>query len=103
MKTKHFAMILVLALVLALPACAGAPAESPAAGPDEGQNPVMNVVGVYSTEYSTEALVEAEGADGAKITVTWAGSPWFHNQTVMSGRFDPETLTMTFADSTLTE
>ena len=103
MKTKLFAMILVLALVLALPACAGAPAESPAAGPDEGQNPVMNVVGVYSTEYSTEALVEAEGADGARITVTWAGSPWFHTVTVMTGRFDPETLTVAFDDSTLTE
>ena len=56
----------------------------------------MNFVGIYSTEYSTEALVEADGADGAKIIVTWAGSPWFHNQTVMSGLFDPETLTMTF-------
>ena len=99
MKTKLFAMILVLALVLALPACAAASDGSP----DEGQNPVMNVVGVYSTEYSTEALVEAEGADGAKITVTWAGSPWFHTVTVMTGRFDPETLTVAFDDSTLTE
>lgn len=63
----------------------------------------MNFVGIYSTEYSTEALVEADGAEGAKITVTWAGSPWFHNQTVMSGPFDPETLTMTFTNATLTE
>ena len=68
-----------------------------------GQNPVMNFVGVYSTDYSIEALVEAEGLENAKITVTYAGSPWFHNQTVMSGRFDPETLTVTFANSTLTE
>ena len=73
------------------------------AAEDSGQNPVMNFVGVYSTEYSTEALVEAEGAENARITVTYAGSPWFHNQTVMSGRFDPETLTVEFGNATLTE
>ena len=76
-------------------------AQTPAEG--DGQNPVMNVVGVYSTDYSLEALVEAEGSENARITVTYAGSPWFHTQTVMSGRFDPETLTMEFKDSTLTE
>lgn len=70
---------------------------------EDGQNPVMNFVGVYHTDYSIEALVEAEGLENAKITVTYAGSPWFHNQTVMSGRFDPETLTLTFTNSTLTE
>ena len=117
MKKLVNVFVLSLALVLLLAACGSAPAakpETPAAEPQateavpapaegDGQNPVMNFVGVYSTEYSTEALVEADGADGAKITVTWAGSPWFHNQTVMSGPFDPETLTMTFTDSTLTE
>ena len=117
MKKLVNVFVLSLALVLLLAACGSAPAakpETPAAEPQateavpapaegDGQNPVMNFVGVYSTEYNTEALVEADGADGAKITVTWAGSPWFHNQTVMSGPFDPETLTMTFTDSTLTE
>ena len=94
--------------MLLLSACGGAAQaqeenNDEAAGPQDGQNPVMNFVGIYSTEYSTEALVEADGAEGAKITVTWAGSPWFHNQTVMSGPFDPETLTMTFTNATLTE
>lgn len=117
MKKKLIAFALFMALMLSLAACGSAPVaetEVPATEPqvtetvetpaeDDGQNPVMNFVGVYSTEYNTEALVEADGADGAKITVTWAGSPWFHNQTVMSGSFDPETLTMTFANSTLTE
>lgn len=117
MKKTLFAFLLSLALVLSLSACGSArPAqtEAPAAEPqatagaetpaeDSGQNPVMNFVGVYSTEYSTEALVEAEGADNARITVTYAGSPWFHNQTVMSGRFDPETLTVEFSNATLTE
>ena len=117
MKKTLFAFLLSLALVLSLSACGSArPAqtEAPAAEPqltetaqtpaeDSGQNPVMNFVGVYSTEYSTEALVEAEGAEYARITVTYAGSPWFHNQTVMSGRFDPETLTVEFSNAALTE
>ena len=117
MKKTLFSFLLSLALVLSLSACGSArPAqtETPAAEPqltetvetpaeDREQNPVMNFVGVYSTEYSTEALVEAEGAEYARITVTYAGSPWFHNQTVMSGRFDPETLTVEFGNATLTE
>ena len=69
----------------------------------DGQNPVMNFVGVYHADDSTEALVEADGMENAKITVTWAGSPWYHNQTVMSGRFDPETLTVEYNGTTLTE
>ena len=117
MKKKLFAFVMIMALMLSLAACGTVPSaesKAPAAEPEateevpapaevDGQNPVMNFVGVYSTEYNTEALVEADGADGAKITVTWAGSPWFHNQTVMSGPFDPETLTMTFNDAVMTE
>ena len=70
------------------------PAEtsSEAAVAEDGQNPVMNFVGKYNAGDSIEALVEAEGANGARITVTYAGSPWFQNRTVMSGAFDAETL-----------
>ncbi|MBQ1642188.1 MAG: hypothetical protein II104_04000 [Oscillospiraceae bacterium] len=105
---KKILAVLFVCMMLLLSACGGAAQaqeenNDEAAGPQDGQNPVMNFVGIYSTEYSTEALVEADGAEGAKITVTWAGSPWFHNQTVMSGPFDPETLTMTFTNATLTE
>lgn len=106
--SKKILAVLFVCMMLLLSACGGAAQaqeenNDEAAGPQDGQNPVMNFVGIYSTEYSTEALVEADGAEGAKITVTWAGSPWFHNQTVMSGPFDPETLTMTFTNATLTE
>lgn len=106
--SKKVLTVLFVCMMLLLSACGGAAQaqeenNDEAAGPQDGQNPVMNFVGIYSTEYSTEALVEADGAEGAKITVTWAGSPWFHNQTVMSGPFDPETLTMTFTNATLTE
>ena len=110
MKKKLLVFVLLAAMALMLAACGHAPADAPQStetaqtpAAEDGQNPVMNVVGVYSNDYSVEALVEAEGTDGAKITVTYAGSPWFHTQTVMSGPFDPETLTMTFANSTLTE
>ncbi|MBQ6215061.1 MAG: hypothetical protein IJJ67_06560 [Oscillospiraceae bacterium] len=106
--SKKVLAVLFVCMMLLLSACGGAAQaqeenNDEAAGSQDGQNPVMNFVGIYSTEYSTEALVEADGAEGAKITVTWAGSPWFHNQTVMSGPFDPETLTMTFTNATLTE
>ena len=112
---KLFAWIVVLALAFSLAGCGSEPAETaaPAAEPqateevlpaaDDGQNPVMNFVGVYHLEDSVEALVEAEGKENAKITVTAAFSPWFHTQTVMSGRFDPDTLTMTFTNAVLTE
>ena len=81
------------------------PAEdfSEAVVPEDGQNPVMNFVGKYHAGDSIEALVEAEGANAARITVTYAGSPWFQNRTVMSGAFDPETLTVVFSNATLTE
>ena len=110
MKKTVVSFLLIMALALSLAGCGAAPAAAPQSGeaaeaPSEqdGQNPIMNFVGVYSTDCNTEALVEAEGMDNAKITVTWAGSPWFHNQTVMSGPFDPETLTMEFDGATLTE
>ena len=48
--------------------------------------------------YNTEARVEAGGANGAKIAVTWAGSPWFHDQITMCSPFDPEMLTMTITN-----
>lgn len=57
----------------------------------EGQNPVMNFVGKYGAGRAT-ILVEAEGDENAKITVTWSSSAWEHAKWVMSGKFDPETL-----------
>lgn len=113
---KLFAWIAVVTLALSLAACGGEPAAEPAEpaaepqvteeilpSPDEGQNPVMNFVGVYHMDDSTEALVEADGMENAKITVTAAYSPWFHTQTVMSGRLDPETLTLSFDNAAATE
>jgi hypothetical protein len=116
MKKKLFASVLSTALLLSLAACgsaAGTEDKTTAAGQqtsehavpsaDDGQNPVMNFVGIYSTDYSMEALVEADGEQNARITLTYAGSPWFHHKTVMSGPFDPDTLTVEFNNSEMTE
>ena len=112
--------ILLLSCAMLLLAACGTSTEAPAEQPSEvssqpteassepvvaedGQNPVMNFVGKYHAGDSIEALVEAEGANGARITVTYAGSPWFQNRTVMRGAFDAETLTVDFSNGTLTE
>ena len=100
MKKKALVILILAALLLSLTGCGKS---APAPAEEDGQNPVMNYAGVYSTDYSAEALVEAEGKENAKITVTYAGSPWFHNVTVMTGRFDSESLTMEFDGATLTE
>ncbi len=117
MKKTLFGFLIMAALVLSLAGCGNArkersePAVSepqvtgeiqPSAGED-GQNPAMSIIGVYHADDSVEALVEAEAAGNARITVTWAGSPWFQSQTVMSGAFDPETHTLSFSNATLTE
>ena len=69
--SKKVLAVLFVCMMLLLSACGGAAQaqeenNDEAAGPQDGQNPVMNFVGIYSTEYSTEALVEADGAEGAK-------------------------------------
>lgn len=132
MTKKLFAIIMVCALAL-LAACGSIPqtsgnpaaentqqpaeaeqeteqkAETPAeetpaeeAASEDGQNPVMNFVGVYSASRAN-MLVEAEGAENAKITVTWAGSAWEQAKWVMSGSFDADTLTVAYSNGTLTE
>ena len=117
--SKKVWMLFLFCVTLLLAACGTstqAPAEQPsevssqpaeafseAVVAEDRQNPVMNFAGVYNAGDSIEALVEAEGANGAKITVTYAGSPWFQNRTVMSGAFDAETLTVDFSNATLTE
>ena len=116
---KKIRILLLSCAMLLLAACGTstqAPAEQPSEVPqqpaeassepvvaEDGQNPVMNFVGKYHAGDSIEALVEADGADGARITVTYAGSPWFQNRTVMSGAFDAETLTVDFSNAALTE
>ena len=62
---------------------------------EDGQNPAMNVIGKYQCDRAG-ALVEAEGADGAKVTIDWGSSVWDLTRWVMSGKFDPDTRTLTY-------
>ncbi len=111
MKNRLFAFLVMSVLALSLAACGQAPgpADTPvddAAPVEENvQNPVMNFIGVYHAgeDDSLEARVEAQGSEEARSIVTCAGSPWFHEQTVMSGSFDAGTLTVAFDNATLTE
>ena len=117
MKKTLLVIVLSILLIVSLTGCGkadknenGVPAaeqqnaaDAEAPAENDGQNPVMNVAGVYHAEGCLEALVECEGTEDAKITVTYALSPWFHDVTVMSGRFDPETLTVEFTNAALTE
>ena len=96
---KIVCLIAVLVMVFSLAAC-GAKEAEPAgseAVPDDGQNPVMNFIGVYGHERAS-VMVEPDGMDGAKFTVTWAGSAWETAEWVMSGTFDDETKTVTYTD-----
>ena len=63
----------------------------------DGQNPVMNFIGRYVSGRAN-ALVEAEGDDGAFVTIEWGGSAKEMARRVMSGSFDEDTLTMEYAD-----
>ena len=101
---KMFSMLLVLAMLFSLAACAAKsepagsePAGSEPAAAEDGQNPVMNFVGNYACDRAS-ILVEADGADGAKLTVNWGSSAWEHSEWTMSGKFDPDTLTIEYSD-----
>ena len=96
---KWICLIAVLVLVFSLCACGAkdaAPAGSEAAAED-GQNPVMNFIGVYGHDRAS-IMVEADGMENAKITVTWGSSAAENAEWVMSGKFDPETLTVQYTD-----
>ena len=97
---KLICLIAVLVMIFTLGACAAkdaAPAGSEAAAAEDGQNPVMNFIGVYGHDRAS-VMVEADGMENAKITVTWGGSAAENAEWVMSGKFDPETLTVQYTD-----
>ena len=101
---KIICLIAVLVMLFSLAACGAkdaAPAGSEAVV-DDGQNPVMNFIGVYGHDRAS-VMVEADGSDGAKITVTWGSSAAENSEWVMSGKFDPETLTVAYTDCVRTD
>ena len=101
---KIICLITVLVMLFALAACGSQDAgqQGSAAAEEDGQNPVMNFVGVYGCGRAT-MLVEADGMDGAKVTVTWGSSASENSQWIMTGPFDPETLTIRYSDCVRTD
>ena len=68
---------------------------------EDGQNPVMNFVGAYQCGRA-HALVECDGADGARITIEWGSSAWELTRWVITGPLDPEALTLDYTGCVMT-
>lgn len=81
---------------------AGTETEEETAADEDGQNPVMNFIGKYGCGRAT-AEVSAEGTDGAKIVITWAGSAFENAEWVMTGTFDSDKLLFTYTDCVKTD
>ena len=96
MKMKVLACVLTAASLMAAPVFA---ASESSIVLEDTQNPVMNFIGVYSAE-RPEILIEAEGSENGKVTVTWGSSYREHSEWEMSGLFDSETKTITYDNCT---
>ena len=67
--------------------------------PADGQNPAMNFIGRYVCQSAqTSALVEAEGVFDMRITLEQTVGSARIDKWTMTGPFDPDTLTMAYAD-----
>ena len=64
---------------------------------DDGQNPIMNFIGTYASGRCA-ILVEADGMEKSKFTVTWGSSAWQSSEWTMSGVLDTDTLTVNYTD-----
>lgn len=69
----------------------------PSGSEEDGQNPVMNFVGNYA-EGRCNIFVEAVNKTDAKFTVTWGSSAAEHEEWVMSGTMDADTLTVPYSN-----
>ena len=62
-----------------------------------GQNPIMNFIGNYGAD-KAQVHVESSGDSNGRITVRWATSPTEGHKWVMTGAFDPNSLTLTYSN-----
>ena len=100
---KLFKLLAVLTLVLAMTAAFAAcskqePAEESAAEPDDGQNPIMNFAGEYVCDMAM-ILIEADGSEGVKATVTWGSSASTNAEWTMSGTLSDDAHVFTYKDA----
>lgn len=63
----------------------------------DGQNPVMNFVGPYVCS-GCNVFIEADGARGAKASITWSFGAGMLSEWSFSGKFDPDTLSFNYSD-----
>lgn len=54
---------------------------------EDGQNPIMNFIGNYQSDRRT-MLVEADGMDGAKVSIHWGSDAWTSSEWVITGKFE---------------
>jgi hypothetical protein len=92
---KTVILLLLACTVLILAACGAAGKAADVS--EDGQNPVMNFIGVYQCDRAS-VLVEAQGKEDAKITVTWGSSYKENSEWVMSGKFYTDTLRVEYHD-----
>ena len=95
-KKMKAALVLICALAMAVSLSSCKKSE------EDGQNPAMNFVGNYACDRAN-ILVEADGDDGMKTTVTWASSSAEETRWVMSGTFDSEKLVFEYNDCVKTD
>ena len=109
---KFISLLTILCLVFALTACGSSQQEEPAEdqsqeaaeeqAAEDGQNPAMNFVGNYGAARAN-ILIECDGTDGMKATITWGSSAWEHSEWVMSGKFDSDKLIFEYDNCTKTD
>ena len=69
---------------------------------EAGENPVIKLVGRYICERAV-MQIEADGNDGAKISITFGGSYDSEARFTMSGKYDANTKTIVYEDGVKTE
>ena len=69
---------------------------------NDSQNPIMNFVGVYAKDRCQINVMPLED-DYADFVVTWSNNAASHDEWHMSGKFDPETLSVTYDNCTKKE
>ena len=95
MKKALLAMICTGMMVFSPAVTTVFAAEEAAAVQEDGQNPVMNYVGKYGAGRAN-ILVEADGTEGAKVSISWSSSAFEHSEWTMSGSFDEETHSISY-------
>ena len=102
MKTRKITVLILSMLLAMVPMLAACGSQGGGESADDGQNPIMNFVGSYGYNRAN-IFIGAEGQDGASATVTWGSSAAENSTWVMSGTFDPETLTFSYNDCVKTD